>query len=187
MAATASAGMLVDTTEQGSHSRVMARDLAPPFLQTHRIWSYDLKRPLLGLEHMFALGYPRNLSRRHISDSQLRSIAGNGMCIKFLCALHAVSLLVLDYEADPTPCRQLAHRDQRKATIMLCSVCGRTGGGVGAMTNTLTHRHGASWQRCACTVHEPGHPFVHATAEAHACVCGVHVHARAVVRPCPCA
>jgi len=50
-------------------------------------------RFLLGVEQLMALGYPRGLDMRGISDAQGRHMSGNGMSLETLCCFHASFLV----------------------------------------------------------------------------------------------
>ena len=94
------ADIYADLTEPTTHTRAIVPGVVPTQLRTHKIYWFEGQRHLLGLEHMFMLGFPHSLKRDGISDVQLRGLAGNSMSLHFLCTLIVCVLCYVDMETD---------------------------------------------------------------------------------------
>ena len=99
---------VLDLDSPANHNRVLFPGLAPVLLRKHYV-GLILKHPdaparyarhLLGLEHLFYMGCPRDVRTGGISDVQLRSLAGNSMTVPTSVALMTVLLAVLDWEVE---------------------------------------------------------------------------------------
>lgn len=129
---------VLDITEPASHSRLAASNLIPCMLRTHRLWLADHNRPLLGLESMFVLGFPKTLRREGLTDTHLRSLAGNSMSVQFYTRLIIMKLLSMDI----TPCQLACERPPkvRKLTPSQLGVVFELGQHPYTMIDTLVKR-----------------------------------------------
>ena len=98
-ASDASNTFAIDIHEPISHGKIMYPGMAGCFLRTHRFYMPKHKRHMFGIEHMFALGFPKTLCRTGINDIGLRSIGGNSMSVHFLARLMLTTLLLVDFES----------------------------------------------------------------------------------------
>ena len=92
------ANVFFDITEPTAHSRMIANNMLPTQLRTHRIHWVKGQRHVLGIEQLLSMGFPRNVSTRGVSDPQLRALAGNSMSVHFICALITLTLMYVDLQ-----------------------------------------------------------------------------------------
>jgi hypothetical protein len=97
-------GTQVDVSDLVEHDKYMSSGLVPPLLRTHRYhWlapeqltnnglGPGCNRLLLGIEELFVLGFPKNLNRLNLTETQLKKLAGNSMSVPFLCAAQCYQL-----------------------------------------------------------------------------------------------
>ncbi len=102
---------LFDVTEQTSHGRYFACNQLPPFLTGHRVVFFPTGRHLLGLEHLFMLGFPHDICTGGITDRHLRHLAGNTIDLHQLCPLLSLILSFVDLSnpAEDFPNTQYGH------------------------------------------------------------------------------
>ena len=97
-----------DLSDPLDHSVNMYPNKAPIFLKGHCLYWHGGGRPLLGVEELLCLGHPRDLSRKKLSDCQLKLLAGNTRSVHFLCCEIALLCLNVDFDAPFEP--RVMHR-----------------------------------------------------------------------------
>jgi site-specific DNA-cytosine methylase len=104
----------MNMSEPTSHNRLCFPGIVPPMLRKNVVAllstvlkadgsiGVDFDRHLLGLEHMFVLGFPPNIKTCGLTDTDLRSIAGNSMSVSWLVLLWSL-ILTVDFNRDDAP------------------------------------------------------------------------------------
>ena len=99
---------LFDIEAPCAHSRILYPSLTPVLLRRHLValvlqrrgHRATFLRPLLGLEHLFYIGLPKNIDTSGISDVSLRALAGGTMAVPELACLFTVLLAAVDFEVE---------------------------------------------------------------------------------------
>lgn len=94
-----------DIGELAEHGRQWSGRALPPLLSSHKVWWVKGQRPLLGVELLFAMGYPHDVDVRSLTDRETTSIAGKTISVQILSALFCLLLRYVDFagEARPPP------------------------------------------------------------------------------------
>jgi hypothetical protein len=96
-------------SESSTHNHLCFPGIIPPLMRRHLIAmicatadgdsarSVRYERHLLGLEHLFSLGFPEDIRTFDIADVELRALAGNSISVCFLVALFGL-ILTTDFD-----------------------------------------------------------------------------------------
>ena len=90
--------IIIDLTEPAEHSRSVQPRVMPTGLARHRYYWPRQQRHILGLEQLWALGFPHDINCVGVPDSCLHDIAGNTMSVKVLCTLQALMLSFVNFD-----------------------------------------------------------------------------------------